>query len=78
MTAGVVALPGTVIWIFAALDLPTAYAAIPMVLAVLALGLLATGLRLRTRTTGGGRTRVTPELIVLTLIAITGLVVLIL
>jgi hypothetical protein len=78
MAAGVVALLGTVIWIFAALGLPTAYAAIPTVLALLALGLLVAALRLRTRTTGGGRTRVTPELVVLALVALAGLVVLVL
>jgi hypothetical protein len=76
MADGVVALLGTVIWIFAALSLPTIYAVIPTALALLALALLVSALRLRFRSTGGGDTRATPELVVLALVAVAGVVVL--
>jgi hypothetical protein len=81
MAGGRLALLGALIWIFAALDLPTPLAVIPIVLAVLALMLLATALRMRARTLGGRadgeRPQITPDLVALTLVAAAGLVVLV-
>jgi hypothetical protein len=88
MAAGVLALAGAVVWLFAALDLPAWYAAIPVVLALLALVLLAAGLRLRMRATGdstgttgttgtAATTRITADLVVLALVGLVGFVVLV-
>jgi hypothetical protein len=79
MADGVVALLAALVWIFAALDLPPWFAAIPVACALVALVLLVSALRMRIRTEGGsaGTTGVTPELVVLALVGLAGLVVLV-